>query len=350
MVDSGCWTGPGGNVSAKPLVNQSTVDCCCRKDGEYLAAEEREDLTFLVEIADDLKSDMQADVNNTVSIDFSRIYLTGHSNGCYASMAMAMQRSDFVAAVCCMSGALLTPPAVDYQPTPIWFLGGTLDSRVSVDGQFNEGSTYVPSQAGGYERFAALNNCTQESQSEVAVPSMDVPGQLGMMLTRTSHGCVNDANVTWVSLSTAGHMVYQDVGFEFFPPNAAATTVDTTSLAWEACSAHRLSTAPVFPTASPSPSTAINTSNPSLAPSVMPSVNPSFAPSLVPSLVPTIELSEEPTLVTSEPPTKQQTEQPTLTTTKQPSLTPTEQPVSSAAVSYIAAVTVICAIFLMVSV
>lgn len=303
VIDTGCWTSPGGSVQADPLTNRSTSDCCCRKGGDYVAADEREDLSFLVQIAKDLETTMNVSVSNEVSIDYSRIYVTGHSNGCYASMAMAMQRSDFVAAVCCMAGAMLTPPADNYQPTPIWFLGGSLDDRVDPYGQLGgEGSTYIPSQLGGYERFAALNGCTMEWKSEVPVPGMDLNDQLGMMQTRTSHSCINDANVTWVSLTTAGHMVYADVGFEFFPPTAAITTVDTTSLAWEACSVHRLAST-ASPTATPS--------------------NGIIPLSTAPTFVSTVATSEAPTLASAEQPTRETSGHPTQVSIGQTSLEPT---------------------------
>lgn len=79
----------------------------------------RDDL-FLRTIASYLVQDVPVATDGRVTIDTKRLYWSGHSNGCMMAQAMAMLHSDLVAAVACHSGALLTPPASDYQPRPQW--------------------------------------------------------------------------------------------------------------------------------------------------------------------------------------------------------------------------------------
>ena len=54
------------------------------------------------------------------SIDQSRIYLTGWSNGCSLSQKMANEHSNIFAAVACMSYYLLEDPKPYYSPIPSW--------------------------------------------------------------------------------------------------------------------------------------------------------------------------------------------------------------------------------------
>ena len=64
------------------------------------------------------------------SVDESRVYLTGWSNGCSLSQKLANDHSDVFAAVACMSYYLLEDPNPDYSPIPIMEIHGLEDQII----------------------------------------------------------------------------------------------------------------------------------------------------------------------------------------------------------------------------
>ena len=78
------------------------------------------------------------------NIDSSRVYFSGHSNGCMMAQRMAYEASDLVAAVGCFAGYLsmtsswqttISTPS-GYTPTSVMFIQGTSDSSVQWSGAF----------------------------------------------------------------------------------------------------------------------------------------------------------------------------------------------------------------------
>jgi len=116
-----------GEVNGKDV---TTADCCCIKKPGKKAVKPNDPL-FLRNVIDSVvqsfsNGDYTMDDNTNISIDRSRVYMAGHSNGCMASLSMAALYSDVVAAVCCHSGSLLTPFPSKYtdDPVPVWKVHG----------------------------------------------------------------------------------------------------------------------------------------------------------------------------------------------------------------------------------
>ena len=80
---------------------------CCSTAGEM----QLNDTGLILEIVDRVVANH--------SIDESRIYLTGWSNGCSLSQKLANDHSEVFAAVACMSYYLLDDPRPEYSPIPI---------------------------------------------------------------------------------------------------------------------------------------------------------------------------------------------------------------------------------------
>lgn len=234
--------------------NEETLPCCCNRNSRDLQPDATHDAEFLRRLAKLVVDRVPEMTNNQTSIDTKRIYMSGHSNGCTMSLAMAAMHSDLVAAVCCMAGSFITPPSMDYIPTPIWNIVGEEDDLMPYEGFFqpNYGLVFPDAQA-SFQSMADSNGCSDVQRSEEEISDMTIMGKKGVIHTDRALKCFEDATVEFVTISTAGHNLYPTME-EHHPFFAARTTVDTTSMAWDFCKSHSLSEQPVLtmaPTASP---------------------------------------------------------------------------------------------------
>jgi hypothetical protein len=259
------------------------------------------------------------ETNAKVFINPKRIYMAGHSNGCVTSLSMATVHSDVVAAVCCTGGVSVTPAPDNYIATPQLTVRGRLDNQVQYAGLFIEGiGLGIPDAQAAFEHTSTLNGCTGIKSSSVLVPEMDLGSTLGSMVTQTSEGC--NATVQIVTFNTAGHQTLKNAT-EIFPPGAANTTLDITSMLWDFCSQFEKSEIA---------DDLRNATLPSIQPSVVlstttsPSQQPSKTP---PSIPPTSSIplasnppTQSPTVLTTQPPTKSPTQ---VVMTRSPTKNPT---------------------------
>ena len=127
---------PMGTENPEPDWNAGR--CCTAASRDNI-----DDVGFLRRVASSLQS--------SHGVDLTRVYFAGHSNGCMMSQRMAYDASDFVAAVSCTSGYLMTtttpgratglvgdsfaeiPVPTTYVPVPVLTVQGTTDSVVPWD-------------------------------------------------------------------------------------------------------------------------------------------------------------------------------------------------------------------------
>ena len=246
-----CWATPAGNAGVDPTApNKETQSCCCINGAAEdpknpVDPEEVGDLEFVREIGSIVVNDVSKSTSAQVEINTRRIYMTGHSNGCYLSFGMSMRHSDFIAGTACMAGLWVTPPAIDYLPVPMWSVIGSLDVVAPPSGYDSKDTGYIPSYSTAFNNLMALNGCTGTKEVEIPVPDMNTFFAKGKLETLTATGCNNDATVEFLTLSTAGHTPYLGVPeYLPLPPFAASTTVDTTRLAWDFLSSFERETQP----------------------------------------------------------------------------------------------------------
>jgi len=250
-----CWNLPG--YAADPTFgtpdgnNVLTTPCCCATPEEealgLTSDDPNPDDTAFIKIAiDTLLATFPATTPGVnLSLDPDRVYMAGHSNGCMTSLAMAAKHPEMVAAVCCHAGALITPfdsEGYAESPVPIWLVHGAKDTTIPYEGRSVEtpqgvfGWWSVP-DTGRYLR--TVNGCTGESVRQL---TNETTGEV-LGSVRTGTGCVGDATVEILTLDESGHQPYPTI---FFPESGgSATTVATTPMAWEFCSAR--SRTPVEP-------------------------------------------------------------------------------------------------------
>jgi len=288
----GCWNLPGFLTAENRTENDVTTPPCCCFEGmdpdsalPVIPTEEPNDPLFLRMVIDSVVEAFQNEnktiattttqttttttttetqndevTNNTtaitttakVTIDRSRVYMSGHSNGCMTSLTMAALYSDTVAAVCCHAGSLITPfPASasttgsTYTPVPVWMVHGMQDTVIPY-----EGTTLVDMAPFGSIGFwstqdlvkyiAKKNEC--QNQEEYSDEEDDNTGNSTTFYYKNNN-CTNNATVELVTLSNVGHVPYiqnSNPEVPIFEQGSAneLSRVDTTALAWEFCSSH----------------------------------------------------------------------------------------------------------------
>lgn len=247
-----CWAAPAGLENLNPEPELSTRQCCCISCytaalgmGLILDEDIVQDDLFLRTVASYLVQDVPLATDGRVTIDTKRLYFSGHSNGCMMAQAMAMLHSDLVAAVCCHAGALLTPPASDYQPTPQWVVHGKKDDFVEYDGallysEIGVNMKFIPQQE-RFDYLSELNGCT--SYESETLSGFEDEGSV-----QRATNCTNNATVELVTLNDVSHYPYVDYNDNGPYPdlNSHPMTFDyeSTEAAWSFCSSFESSAEP----------------------------------------------------------------------------------------------------------
>lgn len=238
-------TPPAPQVKAldgEPPQGYFTGDCCCFGPTGPVDPGTTEDLTFLRNVASAVVDRVPQQTDNTVTIDTTRIYFGGHSNGCSAGLAMAAIHSDLVAAVCCHAPALITPfDDPSYNPVPIWIVHGQQDGTVRYDGWYPRGPE-VPAYNPGANQ---VNNLLGEINGCTSVEEERLESDNATITTQTN--CSNDAAVELLTIGSAGHTPFMDAElFQGDLEGAKVTTMDTTAMAWGFCSRQKRKVAPIL--------------------------------------------------------------------------------------------------------
>jgi len=239
VADWPCFSFEGGST----VGIFQTKDCCCYKNGRSVNPSKTRDLVVIDRMIYDIYeneriSEIQKESHNATttalisssttlfnasktkelaSLDASRIYLAGHSNGCIGALAVGSHLSSMVAAVCCHAGGNIMPIPRYYQPIPVMLVNGMKDDRI----------WYQHAQR-TYNAFARVNQCQNETSRQIrSNGTIDA-------VKYTYYNCSNDANVSLLLLNESGHIPYF-YGFEI-TEDAETTTMDTTEMAWQFCS------------------------------------------------------------------------------------------------------------------
>jgi len=237
----GCFNLPGNMTSETYGNGITTAPCCCQNflDAESAFNDPKpDDPLFLRMAIDKVIEDVGADDANNVSIDRSRVYMAGHSNGCITSLAMAALYSDAIAAVCCHAGAVVTPfdPATYNSPVPIMTVHGLEDDTIAFDGVPAIPPFLLPPNRRGFWPVLDTLDYLSDANGCQDADTLDIEGDT--LFRRTN--CVDGADVQLLAMKETGHIPYlraSEIGDD-------ATAIDTTAMAWEFCSSHTKSQIP----------------------------------------------------------------------------------------------------------
>ena len=193
----------------------------------------------LIPCSDELRCSEEDDVGFTLqmldtimqnhSIDKSRVYVTGWSNGCGMTQRLAVQASEVFAAAGCMAMYLFAEVQSDYSPIPFMEVHGLLDEIVLYATTAPAAPVFGPEKGAiqNLESWADLNGC-QGSIPEVIVSEEDYD-------IRGYTDCENETQVMLVTLFFAAHNPYEhddpvaDPGRGWANP----TGVPSSTIVWE---------------------------------------------------------------------------------------------------------------------
>ena len=191
-------------------------------------ANDADDVGFLREVV--------AQVAAVHPVDTTRIYVTGHSQGCFMAQRVLAQASDLVAAVACFAGGLalsdelgvypLYELSSEYTPRPLMVIHGNADLTVAYPPVDIPGPYLGPGAEANLALWGGYNGCPGDAATET----------IRANYTLHEIDC-NGVVSALVELPGVGHYPLYDVGgvvsgFSFYDGLGTAP-FDTTQLAWD---------------------------------------------------------------------------------------------------------------------
>ena len=183
---------------------------------------EEDDVGFILQMVDT--------ITQNHSIDNSRIYSTGWSNGCGMTQRLAVEASDIFAAAGCMSMYRFVEAPSDYLPIPFMEVHGLLDEIIQYTTTAHSAPIFGPEKGAiqNLESWAELNGC-QGTTPEVIESQDDYD-------IRGYTNCENETQVMLMTLFYAAHNPYEHDDPDGVVPErgwANPTGVPSSTIVWE---------------------------------------------------------------------------------------------------------------------
>ena len=186
-----------------------------------LLCSDQDDVGFILQMVDTIMQNH--------SIDKSRVYSTGWSNGCGMTQRLAVEASEVFAATGCMAMYKFVDAPSDYLPIPFMEVHGLLDEIVQYATTAHSAPFFGPEKGAiqNLENWAELNGC-EGSIPEVIVSEDDYD-------IRGYTDCENETQVMLVTLFFAAHNPYEHDDPVAQPGRGWAnpTGVPSTTIVWE---------------------------------------------------------------------------------------------------------------------
>lgn len=154
-----------------------------------------EDVRFLAQVVDDVASARR--------VDRSRVYAVGVSGGGVMAYRLGCDRSDLLAGVAAVSGAMAVDDCKPSGAVSVLTIHGTADGIVPYEGGRIRGGAIAPAPPATAvaERWASLNRCSGSPARQVE----------GVVTTTTWTGCADDARVRLITLEGGSHNWFSKV-------------------------------------------------------------------------------------------------------------------------------------------
>lgn len=141
------YIAPDGNIDAVGKRFWNATKSCCDKYGAN-----PDDVAYI--------DSLIAEISEKAPVDPQRIYLIGHSNGAFMSLAYACA-TNRVAAIVTLAGAMDTDAECSPStPTALLNIHGTADATIKINGGALNTFAYT-SAAQTNEKFTSVNQCTK---------------------------------------------------------------------------------------------------------------------------------------------------------------------------------------------
>lgn len=133
------------------------------------------------------------EISSKVSIDQSRIYLFGHSNGHFMSYKFACSTEGVVTAIAGLAGSMdNSPNNCSNNPINVLHIHGTDDQTILYDGGSLFGNPYLSAEK-TTAQWASINSCTKPRESSIdLLESMD-----GAETSQLAYTCAEKSLELW---------------------------------------------------------------------------------------------------------------------------------------------------------
>ena len=166
-------------------------------------------------------------VSTNISFDATRIYSSGHSNGCAMTHKLANEASHVFAAAGCMALYLLEEPHPSYSPISLIEVHGVVDAIIPYGTSYSS-SLYFDASLDGEE--GAIQNIMDWAKMNGCEDSGGLPKVFETYADYSVMGydaCEMDTEVQLVTLNFANHWPYPGIDFD------NPTDVDTVQIVWD---------------------------------------------------------------------------------------------------------------------
>ena len=161
-------------------------------------------------------------ISTNYSVDDSKIYASGHSNGCAMTQKLANEASHIFAAGGCMALYLLEDEDPSFSPTPIIEVHGILDVVIPYSNSHSSSVIFDSSLVGDEGALQNIANWANMNGCSGTFPEMIEENSDYSVQGYTD--CNEDVEVLLVTLHLADHNPY---------PSANPTGIDTTQMVWD---------------------------------------------------------------------------------------------------------------------
>lgn len=189
--------------------------------------DEVDDLGFLNGILDE--------IGHHYSVDLSRMYAVGFSNGGFMAYRLACELSDRIAGIASVAGSMSRTQwkqCKQSRSVPILNIHGTADRTVKPNGT----TDYLSSKR--LIDFWTEQNGTSEKEEQV-LPDLDLSDQTSVVLTHFTHPNEPSAEIQFYEIIDGGHTW---PGAEDFPPRGHTNQdISATEVIWDFFQRHQLS-------------------------------------------------------------------------------------------------------------
>jgi polyhydroxybutyrate depolymerase len=147
-------------------------------------------------------------VASEYSVDPTRVYLVGHSNGGFMAHRMACEHSTRITAIVSLAGAITddTAKCAPERQVSVLQIHGTEDQTIAFDGGKNGAEPY-PSADTTIAAWRRIDGCGD--QADTSAPPLDLDRALPgaeTTVTRYSAGCRDSARVELWTIEGGGHV------------------------------------------------------------------------------------------------------------------------------------------------
>ena len=161
-------------------------------------------------------------ISANYSINDSKIYASGHSNGCAMTQKLANEASHVFAAGGCMALYLLEDADPSFSPTPIIEVHGILDVVIPYSNSHSSSIIFDNSLVGDEGAMKNIATWAEMNGCSGIIPEMIEEYQDYSIQGYTD--CDEDVEVQLVTLHLADHNPY---------PSANPTEIQTTQMVWD---------------------------------------------------------------------------------------------------------------------